>query len=296
MKFNITEKEYHNYLDGLMDKVNRGEELHLEQQIDFCDCLQPHLLPQYSFCDDTRFSRLYLEHFMVNEGKFLFSQQREDDLNIFLNVWKPLMERGDHSDSLMQYIAKETRTEIKELKKKSNISEGTPLYEEKVREILLHSKFIHIKVKMAFGILRAREAVAYLNGKPIHIDEYSLVHIIFRHYAEAQKQYISDKSFFAPPISVNDLLEHLLDIIILIQNSGYYSNDSVSKIYIEYFGVQYTIYCKEVEKQKKGQRGNYKVWRVNTFYPTVLLPELLDIKNNHEKKIISDNLSVFIKN
>lgn len=55
------------------------------------------------------------------------------------------------------------------------------------------------------------------------------------------------------------------------------------------------FYCKQVEKQKKGHKGNYKVWRVNTFYPTVLLTELMDVKNNFEKKVISENLSVFVR-
>lgn len=107
MDFNISEEEYDEYLDGLMNKVNRGEELHLEQQLEFCDCLQPSLLPQYSFCDDTRFSRLYLEHFMVNEGKFSFSLQREKDLDSFLQVWEPLMGREDDLlDHLLDIIIK----------------------------------------------------------------------------------------------------------------------------------------------------------------------------------------------
>jgi hypothetical protein len=294
MDFYQTEEEYRDVLDQLLSKYQSGKELRLDEQLIYCDCLNPKFLRNFSFCEDTRFSRLYLEHFISLEGKIPISQEREDELDIFVTNWEPIIKKGNNSDQLIQEIAKETRVEIKNLKSIVKAPINSHLFRQKEREILLHSKFIYIKVKRIFGLLRIREAITILNDESIYIDGYSLIHIIFRHYAKDQKPYPSDKSFFMPPLRVDDLLTYLLEIITRINNSGFYKKDEIQKIYFEYYNNIYTIYCKKVQKQEKGL-GNFEIWRLNTFYPTELLDELFDIYRNYQKQIINKDLSVFIK-
>lgn len=294
MSLNRFEEEHQKTLQRIQNKIDGKLEISPEEQRKFCNCLYPYLLKKYPICDDVRFYKFFLQHFAHKNNEIGYSIGREQELNGFLREWEPKMEKTNHSSSFMQDISKETREEIKALKKKGNEVENSPAYNEKKREILLYSKFVYIKVKKAFEHFKNKEATVTLNNKEIQINEYSLVHIIFRHYANAQKQYISDKSFFTDAIGVEEILDRLLDILIKIENSGVYVNDSIMKIYIEYYSTKYTIYCKKIQKQKKGV-GNYTVYRLNTFYPVESSKELLDIKDNYDEKEVTNNLSVFIK-
>jgi len=185
---------------------------------------------------------------------------------------------------------KETRDEIKSLKS-SGIDVESDEYDKKINEIHYYSKYLYIHTSRVFGLKGIEEKVVLLNSKDIHINYYTIVHIMNRHFSPNQKQYESDKTFFTPDIMFDELIDFLSEIIDSIDKSGFYDTDPPYKISIRYKDKPYQIYFNKVTKQKEGS-GNYECYRINTFYQ-ISEPEDLKKLEGQSIERINEDLELY---
>lgn len=292
-----TEKEYQEFLEGLYKRVQNGENLSLDEQNFMCKCMTYEHQKSLSICDDLRFKRLYLKSFDSKQKNYELEEFEEEDLKSFLDEWKKEMKKENHKDGFMNLIAKETRLELKKIFPNFELLNKIfrhKKYRAEQYEIIGYSKFAFIKIKSVFAEIGDNKIETELNGNKIEIDEYSLIHIYFRHYAQLVKPYnTDDKSYFTPEILVEEVPTILDKIIKDIDASGLYVNDDFNNLNFKFKNRDYKVYCRKATKQIKGV-GNVKVNRVNTFYPIELKEDKDKLKNYNLVKV-NDDLSVYAK-
>ena len=119
----------------------------------------------------------------------------------------------------------------------------------------------------------------------IEFNEYSLIHILMRHYAEKAKNYSTNKSHHNPNFQPNLLISDLEDIFIKI--SPHITNIE-NPIVFEYNKQLYEIWHEEKTKQIKGT-GNVKFRRLETFYPITDSKRIQEINTLYTKlKIVPE--------
>lgn len=292
-----TEEEYQDFLENLYQRAQKSESLTLDEQSFLCKCMTYEHQKSLSFCDDLRFRRLFLKSFDSKQKGYELEEFEKEDLKSFLGEWKVEMKKENHKDGFMNLIAQETRLELKKIFPNFELLNKIfrhKKYRDEQYEILGYSKFAFIKIKSIFAEIGDNKIQIELNGHSIEIDEYSLIHIYFRHYSQLTKPYnTDDKSFFTPEIVFEDVPNILKDIIKQINVSGIYANDDFNNINFNFKGRDYKIYCRQVTKQIKGI-GNVQVSRVNTFYPIELQEDKEKLKNYNLIRI-NNELSVYIK-
>jgi hypothetical protein len=138
-----------------------------------------------------------------------------------------------------------------------------------------------------------KEFVIQLNGYDIEINEYSIVHILNRHYSEITKPN-SSKSFHIEDFKPKYLNKQIGTIFQEINNSGFYKNISINKLSFNYKNIDYTIYINQKTKQIKGQ-GNVSYLRLDTFYPITDQKELKELTNKYDLMKVNEELGVYIE-
>lgn len=287
-----SEEEWKEYLDDLMSRHLNGENLSLKEADILCTAMFPTDRTRYSICDDTRFNLLYLKYFesLIKDYNILPDEQTQ--LNDFVNNWKAtIMNDQMVEDRIYLETRKETRLTIKGMRKAFDGKGLSPCdIAQKEKEIILRSKFIYIKVNRILENLGSKELVLTIGDTEVHIDEYSLVHSLFRHYSELTKQFNDNKSYFTPEIPVEQLPIILQEKILApIEKAGVLGNSLPQDIFVKYFGKLYRIYF----NRKHIDNGRRAVQRVNTFYPVEQEKDIQESKNYTYRKI-NNNLYVGI--
>ena len=296
----MTEEEYNNRNQELHNKVQKGEPLNKGEQFFFCAHLPFKSLLKYSFCEDEFF---YQTYFALN-GKNIdenFSKHLQYTLSSIevqayckiLETWEASIEKTNHSNQLLQIVSKETREELKILKKSNSLSQYGIIdkdYEQRKFKIIEWSKFRYIKVKNFFeSTLNAAEFKLFLNGNEIIFNYYSYTHILTRHFGRMMKPYQVEKSHFSQDISVEEIHLQLEDIFKKIDNSNFFIEENIEEINLKLNGNLYKIFNKQTIENGKN------ILRLSSFFPidNPLMLERLD--NEFTEKKINNNLSIFIK-
>lgn len=288
-----SQEKYIEYFNTIQDKIEKSEKLSLEEQIEWCSCLTPEYIDQYAFCDDEKFKTLFLDHFQNKTTGELFTDEDRLKLESYIEEWNTTVSHSNHTSKLLNIVTKETRDEKKILTKTTGLTEGEE-YENKVKEILYYSKYVYILTQRIFGLKNIECQIVELNGNAIHIDYYSIVHILNRHFSPLQKQYENDKDFFTEDVIYDELIDFLESIIRTVDEHGGYIDSPPQKIMINYKGNPYTIYINKVTKQKKGI-GNYECLRLKTFFPVGAEDELKHLETEMTLVDISENLGVYLE-
>ena len=298
------------HLQSLMEKHIDGEELTPKEITYMCGSIDRSTRHQFDVCDDARFYNLYLDHFQVrnnlravNNGSYppgfierenrrMYSAQATDNRNLALNdfhdTWKArIVDNTQNNDKVYMEIRKETRKMINQIQANNTLS--TDEKEAAEREIILRSKAIYFKIKQTLQNLNQDIYDLELCGEEVHIDTFSLTHVMFRHYSEMTKPFEDNKSYFTPELPNELILPKLHTILQKIEDSGLLGDDLPQSIFFEHLGRLYRIYFKEVTKSKAG-RGMYTVQRVNTFYPVEMSKDL-----NDAKQLTARNVEPFLK-
>ncbi|MGB3777637.1 MAG: hypothetical protein WA960_04715 [Tunicatimonas sp.] len=267
-------------------------------------------IEDFEVCTNFLFKELYLTYYdNLNgtknaqdfRGRISFPKRQTDvsRLSEFHQEWHPNIEKLNHSESLMNIVAKEARGELKEIEKLYQKGMwGGNLYRAKVKSISLHSKWIYLYVKEIFEGIDDSFTIGFTDDT-IEIDQNSMVHIMFRHYSESAKQFNTGKSFhFDQSINHRDLPNELKKILEAISDSGKYLNSQVNDINIhipiEYRGHLYSIWVKKVKVYKKGV-GEIVYNRLKTFYSLTDTVKRNEVISQYSKVPINTELTVFLK-
>lgn len=302
------------FLD-LKSKAIKGETLTEHEKEFFCQGVRLSLLndgleTDYPCCANVIFKIKYLYYFHDLTGASTYQkpengklvdipkEEAQRDLNYLINEakeWMTEIQKTNHSSELMQQVSKETREQIKILDnspefKNDIFSKGTFRYKYKLWGLLLMTKYAYLVCLEIIETLNEFPYKFKINSKSIEFDEFSLIHIIIRHYAELTKQYETGKSYhnvdFHPRQLALDLesIFHMIEAVIPIEN--------LNNIVFEYKNQIYEIWINERNKSKKGV-GNVKVLRLETFYPIQDKDRLKYILETFTSHYINDDLEYY---
>ena len=304
----------------LKQRAIRGEFFSEHEKEFFCTGVRLSLLndgkiEDYSCCDNPKFKFLYLVYFHDLTGGTAYfkpkqtqlykvdSSEAQHDLEYLYckaDEWETIIQKNNHSEQLLQQISTETRTELKNLDNQPEIvndqfAKGSFRYLFKKRAILLQSKYIYCIALEIFEALNHSDLILEINAQVIEFNEYSLIHILNRHYSEMTKQYSSNKSFHNEDFIPRILSVQIRDILRDIDNSKVLASKSINKIAFQFHNVDYLLWTSEEIKSVKG-KGNLKYRRLNTFYPVSDKNELEKLKTECILTNISNTISVYVPN
>jgi hypothetical protein len=289
----MSNEEYDARNRDLHDKYDRREKLSLEEENFFCHCSRFRQLLLYPFCIDEFFIRMFLE---------LYDETEQRDHVIFrslINEWEKTVNTPNHPDLLTEFMSKETREELKSLRKDYySISQplSTQEYISRKLHLVAWSRYRYIMVKKIFDIvIKTPEYKLQLNGQDIVFDYFSLAHILTRHYGHIMKAYTTDKSHFSKDIHYEEIHVILEKVFKKIDLSGLYASESIHEINFRYRGIIYKVYCQLTKYNVKGQKASKKFLRLNTFFPVEDARMLAKLVEHFVEKEINDEVSVFVK-
>ncbi len=281
-----SEKSYIDYCSSLLVKAQQGDQLTVDEQVDFCTFISKKVTSKYSFCKDEFFIRDFLDYNWNENNINSPNHFLRKKIKKYWQSWKREIEKLNHSDEILKQVSKETRDckqEIFRISKKSR--------HKKIEiDLLLFSRYVYIIIKRIFMKIGENHIELKNNVNIFHIDPFTLAHSLIRHYGPDLQKFGNIKSYFSFAIEYDQLHEHLEYIFKEIDSKGYVLSN-IKNINIEYNNEIYQIYTKEVIKYFKGNYST-KINRINTFYPITNIDEIsqIGIKLKHK---INDNLFVF---
>jgi len=302
--------------ENLKDRVTKGEKLSEHEKDFFCQGVKlSHFddgkIEDYDCCSNYKFKITYLAyvHDLLGFSSYqkvkdtsLYHPDRKEidkDINYLQKVasdWQKVINTSNHNDELLQQVSKETRVDLEAIEKSKGrllFSRDKLKYILDKRATLLQSKYIYCMALQIFEMFDKKEFILNLNGEEIEITEFSIIHILNRHFAKITKPN-SAKSFHIEDFDPKYLNKQLKFIFDEIDNSGFLQGKMINKIAFRYEGVDYLIWVNKRKKQVKG-KGNIEFNRLETFYPVVELKDINDLNSNYELKGIKENLSIYVK-
>lgn len=224
--------------------------------------------------------------------------EANDDLEKLYKVandWDMIVGKLNHADSLLQTISIETREQLKELDAAvlNETTKGTTHYKRKRQHLLLQSKYAYLVTKEVLETMLPTDMILEINGQQIEFNEFSIFHILSRHYAPGTKPYNTGKSFINPDFVPRQLHLQLSEIFSKIEASGAYVNNSLQKISFRYKGISYRVWTKTATKQVPGT-GNVQYMRVQSFYPIEEAADLSDLANNYKLVKVDNDIDVYV--
>ena len=268
-------------------------------------------LEDYSCCENYRFKMIYLSYFYDLSGKGKYEKvqgrtvyevkekEKSKDISFLFNVannWLDTINIANHSNELLKQIAKETRGELKEFEKNKGtliFQKDKELYKLNKRRILLQSKYIYCTALLIFEMFDNRDFMFQLNGQDIEINEYSIIHILNRHFSEITKQNFT-KSYHGKDIKPKYLNKQLKEIMTVIDISKYLEYSNINNVNFRYKENIYTIWINKKTKQVKG-KGNVEYNRLDTFYPIKDRYELKKLDDQFDYYQIDESVGVYVK-
>jgi hypothetical protein len=268
----------------------------------------------YTCCDNYKFKSLYLTYFRDLTGGSSFSKvigmtiykvepnEAQQDLQYLYDKsdeWDLIVQKANHNSQLLQQISAETRNDLKNLSKLPEFNndpfiKGSFRYIFKKRAIILQSKYIYCIALEIFEKLKPVDLLLEINSIQIEFNEFSLIHILNRHFAEMTKQFSTNKSFHNEDFKPRILSVQLKEILYDIDISKLLSGKCIDKIGFQQNGIDYIIYTSEKEKSVKGNKGNITYRRLDTFFPVTDTIEYNNLISNCNLLSINQTLSVYV--
>lgn len=260
----------------------------------------PDLPSLEDFLIDLRFEYLQMKYLYGDFKGNKITDSEQTELAKFTGNWKELIKKDNHKDELMQNISKETRDQLKVLRKSpmfytDGISIQSFLFQAQEAKLLMMSKKVYITVNKLFEDYPELKAVYSLDGHDIEFTRYSMTHILMRHYAQTQKPFQPGKSFHKRHFGLESIIPFLSQIFKSIDDSKAFKNQGVENISFKYKGIDFRIYCNIEHKQIKGKTGNHPFYRLNTFFPVEEEKERLEIESNYLPYPIDEELIIYIR-
>jgi len=300
----------------LLDKAKKKANLSYAEAEYLCNALRFTKMddgkPQnFEICDDCLFRHLYLRYVFdlngvtpIKKNKTEFTPVPEkrievEELERISKEWEIIIQQSNHPNQALNYLTKETRSDIKDLEKHPEFNNYGFLrkcnhFDFRKKRIVLHSKFIYSKYQEVMSELSDADRTFVLNGAEIEFNEYSYIHILSRHYAEIIKQTPNNKTYHIPDFSPDEIVSQLDEIFKKIESSSKFKGQSIHEVNFRFKGNLYRIWINERIKSVKG-KGNVKYNRLETFFPLEDREMLEDLRANFNEEKITDEISVFIR-
>lgn len=207
------------------------------------------------------------------------------------NIWQNLINQPGVSHELIVQSKKEADFAIEGLKKSPDFANGIAFggsnrFQYKKMAIYLHSKFIYLLAKEIFESFDPNDLRLNIDGKVIVINEYSIIHIVSRHYAEIIKQYDTGKSYHKIEFQPRILNKKLKEIFNLIDIAGGLNQHYLNSINFMYKGQIYRAYTTD-------SKNNTDTIKLSTFFPVDNLVILEELKNKYHLVNINSDLSFY---
>lgn len=268
-------------------------------------------IEDYSCCDNYKFKMIYLSYYHdlsgngeyeKIKGKTIYKvgeSEKKIDISYLSQAassWQNIINTTNHSDELLKQISKETREELKIVEKNKRMlifRRDRERYQLNKRRILLQSKYIYCTALLIFEMFENKDFVFNLNGQNIEINEYSIIHILSRHFSEVTKQNFN-KSYHGGDIKPKYLNKQLKEIMTVIDESKHLENQNINNVNFRYKGIDYAIWIDKKTKQEKG-KGNIEYNRLETFYPIKNKEELEKLNEKYNYHQINNDIGVYVK-
>ena len=303
--------------EDIKEKAINNEIISEHEADFFCSCVKISLLndgkiEDYSCCSNYKFVSLYLDYYRDLSGQGRYKKLNRQSLytpgtyeikkdisylNGVKNDWLSVISKTDHSNVLLKHISKEAREDLKSIE----INRGKLLFRKEKEKyaldklkVILQSKYIYCLALKIYEMYSFDDFRINLNGHLIEFNEYSIIHILSRHFAETTKP-STGKSFHNEVFIPNQLNLQLKSIFEIIDNSKIYTSQPINKIAFKYKNVDYLIWVNERTKQLTGV-GNVIYNRLESFYPIEKIKDKNDLRDNYTLSQINDEISVYLKN
>ncbi|GAB3724024.1 hypothetical protein GCM10027594_05090 [Hymenobacter agri] len=220
---------------------------------------------------------------VAKDVAFLDSQYQE---------WLQVINTTNHSEQLLQHVVKESRNHLKNARNFANNTRmGARLRDSFIKAIVLHSKYLYLKIREYYQELGATEQVLHRCNYEIVIDSFAFFHILFRHYAPRATSYQNDASYHQDQtINPEELPNHLMLFLEMYFNHIPCTQFNKRRTYIRYNGVIYAIWFKDAERHAGGTVQ--PILRLQTFYP-VTLPKELEYVASLQENVTESGLGLF---
>ena len=302
------------FLD-LKDKASKGEPLSEHEKNFLYEGIRFSIynegkVTDYPACENSIFKDTYLYYYSDLTGGSIYYKpvkgkaievpfaEARQDLDYLIDEakkWLVEIKKTNHKEELIQQISKETREQIKDLDSSPEIkndiyAKGKFIYRYKQWSLLLNSKFVYLTCIEIIETLTIFPYQLELNSTQIEFNEFSLIHIIMRHFAETTKKFETEKSYHSEDFNPRHLALDLENIFQRIESKT--TVDSINNVIFEFKGGLYDIWIKERTKSIKG-KGNVRFHRIETFYPIIEESKLEKIKTDFIKIEINEELYYF---
>ncbi|HMH31610.1 MAG TPA: hypothetical protein VK543_01200 [Puia sp.] len=280
------------------EKLTNGIPLTIEEQYFRCSNYTLKGCRDEPSCIDEYYYRVYM---FRREGTPTWLQIECVDRNRFIKLvrdWQAVIEAGGQHQDILKATIKETKEEIKILKKQYSapLSAKRKLeYNLKHFDLLAWSKLRHIMIQKIFDLsIKAEFYSLHVNGKEIRFDAYSYAHILTRHFGHVMKQYQTEKDHFYDVFLHTDLHVRIDQLFKRIDQAKALEGLPNEEITIKFRKLRYRLYVQPQERYQKDKKGRQPFLRLTTFFPLTDAQELEKLKQEYEERKVDSELSVFV--
>jgi hypothetical protein len=154
--------------------------------------------------------------------------------------------------------------------------EGSNRQKYITKTVVLHSRFVHIKVKEYYQEIEDKEESTTMCGQLIMFNSFAYAHILMRHYAPRVKFNRPGKTYHDENIDLENLPRHVMFFLDAYEKTLGCAHFNNRSIFFEYKGRNYVIWFAKKSRHQKNQQVQ-EYLRVQTFYPAELLKDAQQI-------------------
>jgi hypothetical protein len=271
----LTQHDFEALANQLQAKYDSGEKLTDIEIEFFCSAKRMTERVAFPFCHEYIFRDHYfrtLTYRPLPPG-FELTPQQKNELDEMAQDWYTnVVLVPNHSNQTLLYVAKETRDEIKVMSRNfatKGVVAQDSVYQASLQKLLWMSRFIHFKVVYDFFLgYNPKEILIPSLFGDVLFNDYSLCHILFRHYAAGEKQYPPQQSFFTLDIQISSLHRIAALVLSWIRKANIVIAQPANRaISFKYKAEYYQLYLAHAVIQRKGHKENIPVLRVESLFP-----------------------------
>ena len=195
------------------------------------------------------------------------------------------------SNQLLQQTIIEVRRDLKSLDSQPEFTSdpyfrGRFFYRYRRWALLLRAKWIFHLSQEIFETQNNKPEVFYINGHQVELSEYSLIHIVNRHFVQLVLSYPTGKSYHTGIFDPRGLGKQINSIFAEINNN--YIMARIDKVFFVFKSCIYAMWIADKIKHVKGKNVPYK--RLETIYPIEDQRELMRIQNEYREIKITNEI------